>query len=61
MGELICSCFCGFLCFSHFFGPIQRPMAPETAVLSRTDLVKLQKIVGHADQSPLASYFFDPT
>jgi hypothetical protein len=34
---------------------------PKTAVLSRTDLVKLQNIVGHADEGPLSSYFFDPT
>ena len=48
-------------CFHRFVGPLHGPIAPETVVLSRTDLVKLQNIVGHADQGPLSSYFFDPT
>ena len=64
MGELIliCSYFRGLLSASiASLGRSSGRLTPETAVLSRTDLVKLQKIVGHADQGPLASYFFDPT
>src|ERR1019366_6958662 len=43
-----------------FRGPLPQPFPPGAGVLSIADLVKLQNIVCHADQRPLASHLGQP-